>query len=138
MKRGRRRKPANFKVIQGNGKAGEGFADGNPEFEPSVMAKPPEYLKGAGRALWVANYSNMASQGLLTAATLPNFIMLCHAWAGIVEDMEAGKRLAPGTSAEMRRLFGEFGMSPNAIGGVSAAEKPAETNPFAELYKLGR
>lgn len=138
MKRGRRRKPADFKVIQGNGKAGKALADGNPEFAPVVVRKPPDYLKGAGRELWLENYANMEQQGLITAATLPNFIMLCHAWAGIVEDMRAGKKLPPGATAEMRRLFGEFGMSPNAIGGVTGAQKTEDKNPFAELYKLGR
>lgn len=81
-KRGRKPKPTNLKLIQGNpGKRKvEETAEPAPEPIPLHMP-PPDYLDEAAAAEWKRLAPELQRWGLLTRLDVAAFVVYCEAWA---------------------------------------------------------
>lgn len=78
MPAGRPPKPTALKVLQGNpGK--RAINESEPKFK-SAEQRPPEWLKGYGRDLWIRLAPKLIEQGVLTEVDRDLFAAGCERW----------------------------------------------------------
>ncbi len=77
---GRRPKPTNLKVLEGNpGK--RPLPEDEPQPDPPANLEPPEHLSDRAKDFWRQYAEPLAKLGLLTELDLASFELLCGCWA---------------------------------------------------------
>lgn len=145
---GRRPKPRNLKLIQGNpGKRPLNDAEPLPGALDDL--KPPTGLDAYGKQAWKRNASVLQQLGLLTEADVDALAAYCMAYSRwrranialqkVKPDDDSYRQVAvTAEKAEqaMRLLAGEFGMTPSSRSRLKV-ETGQESDPFADWESGG-
>lgn len=159
MPAGRPRKPTALKRLQGNpGK--RALPQDEPEFERlDEAANPPEWLAVEAKAEWRRLAAELTALGLLTDVSAQVFAGYCQAYARwreaeewmqehgrtiVMRDRDGrvtGVREVPQSKIattereQMRRLAGEFGLTPSEASKVKAQPKKTKSE-LAKIFEM--
>ena len=150
--KGRKRKPSQLKVLQGN-PGRRPLNDAEPQPPPEIPAAP-EFLHPAALAEWNRLAPLLFGLGLLSQIDRPALSCLCQSWALLLAVSEAIEktplfsasrkderarvlqllRIQRQASDQLRSWASEFGMTPASRTRVSVDKKPlAADNPFTKF-----
>src|SRR5436190_22712494 len=157
--RGRKPKPTQLKLLQGNPGCRPIREEVQPTVPPDVPA-PPAYLTGDARELWELRALELHTLGLLTTIDEEPFAILCQAYGRWRDAERALARLAAvdtqtsglmirttggnaiqnplvGTANKAMRDFiryaAEFGLTPSARARIAAGPTPQRASKFGDL-----
>ena len=148
-KRGPRPEPTIYKIAKGNpGKRPLNKSEPKP---PSDDITPPEWVTGVARSKWDEVVSKLVGMGVMTNADIDTIARYCTMHEQYVKYLEQVRRgldvlvirdekgkvkymqstpaatMMMKLAASMLRIEQEFGLTPSARSGISAAqEKPAD------------
>src|SRR5690606_6453653 len=144
MVRGRKPKPTNLKIVQGNpGKRPLNQAEPQPGVLEDLT--PPTGLDAYGRDAWKRNAPVLARLGLLTEADRDALAAYCMAYSRwrranialrkVKPDDESYRAIAvtvEKAEQSMRLLAGEFGMTPSSRSRLQVAPSDVAVDPMEE------
>ncbi len=155
---GRKPKPNNLKLVQGNpGKRPINHEEPKP---PPIAPKPPAWLHKEGKKEWKRLAPQLEKLGLLTQIDAAAFTCYCECWAQYRDAVEFTHKhgtvypiktndgevkylqqvpqvgIANQMAKQMRSLCAEFGMTPSSRGRMNV---PGEKTPddFEEFLSRG-
>jgi len=145
--KGRKKKPTQLKVIEGN-RGKRPLPDNEPKpLKPEKIPLPPSYLNAVAKKEWQETAKKLHRLGLLTEIDLTALAGYCDSYStwlacneivektGILIKTKSGYPVvnpalpqASKAMAEMRKWLTEFGMTPSSRARVSILEKGERTN----------
>jgi P27 family predicted phage terminase small subunit len=156
--RGRKPKPTNLKVIQGN--PGKRQLNKNEPRPDPALPDPPEHLNEDAHAEWERVARGLYNMGCLSVVDRGTLAAYCQAYGRWVQAERAIAEMAEkdpkthglmiktakgnivqnplvGTAnkakADMMRYASEFGMTPSARSRLGAEGDRGDSNPFADI-----
>lgn len=126
---GRRPKPRNLKLLQGN----PGKRPIKDEVKiTSVLPGPPEWLQGESLAEWNRLQGPLSSAGILDGSSWSLFVLYCRMFGDLVGMIRAGVTPQASLMSQFRLLAGSFGLDPSTRSRL-VGKKAEGVNPFDEL-----
>lgn len=149
--KGRKPKPTAMRLLEGN-REHRPLPDDEPQ--PDVfLPKPPDHLDDEAQAEWLRIGPKLVRLGVMTELDTAALSAYCVAWSRHVDaeknlrkygmvlvSKSTGNpvlspyyRVATQALADMNKTLTEFGLSPSSRTRVTAAEKPADDDPFEQF-----
>lgn len=160
MKRGRKAKPTNLRILEGGASLRRLNPDSPQPPAPSEMPEPPFYLNAEARLEWDRVIADLYSTGIyanIDETMLAAYCMAFSRWVRAEQDLEKIAKLDPATHGamiktsngnaiqnplvgvastarrDMHRLATEFGMTPSSRATLSSG-RGQEDDPIARRY----
>jgi phage terminase small subunit len=132
MKRGPKPLPTRLKILKGT--RSDRVNQREPAFPLAAKGgRPPRWLGTYGRELWRELAPVLIDRGVLTIVDIPAFTLLCDEW-----DIFRRDPVDNGARDRLRKLFGEFGVTPSARSRVSGNGAAPRDELAAFLENRGR
>lgn len=151
--KGRKPKPTNLKILQGN-PGRRPLPDDEPRLE-SCFPDPPDHLSEAARKHWNEVGGMLHEAGILTAVDADALAAYCELHARWVEANEKIReyglvikspsgapmqspyfKISAITFDAMKAMLVEFGMTPSSRARVKSTKPKEVENPFAAIDRL--